>query len=224
MELSHPNDGNPSNNRGWNNTQVYAAHSVVTQKIPIFNRYPDGCPEVKEGGGPILRPHRVFLGWGVLGLVAGLLSRHTDASAGSDIVHTLSMMATGYIVLSIVGLAAESAYAWIIRRRNEQRGEKRRSDRTSCNLVEIDIDSYTFEDGSGKEFDPKTRFQGKGPVWPATVTPSSFLFVPGEAVREVELRVEAPDVPGPAGTFNVNVRQGGVPSGGVTLTITTGGP
>ncbi|MBS0562286.1 MAG: hypothetical protein JSR21_19740 [Proteobacteria bacterium] len=222
VELSHPDDGNPSNNRGWNNTQVHAAHSVVTQKIPIFNRYPDGCPAVKEGGGPILRPHRVFLGWGVLGLVAGLVSGHANADTG--IVHTLSMMAAGYILLSAVGLAAEWAYAWMIRQRNEQRGEKRRADRTSCYLVQIDIDSYVFQDGSGKAFDPKARFEGKGPLWPATVTPSSFLFVPGEAMREVELRVEAPDGPGPAGTFNVNVRQGGVPSGGVTLTITTGGP
>jgi FCD domain len=61
-------------------------------------------------------------------------------------------------------LAAESAFAWMLRRRNEQRGDTHRTDRTSCNLVEIDLDSYTFDDGSGKDFDPKTRFQGRGPV------------------------------------------------------------
>lgn len=38
VELSHPNDGNPANNRGWNNTQVKAAHSQVQSEIRIFNQ------------------------------------------------------------------------------------------------------------------------------------------------------------------------------------------
>ena len=62
VELSHPNDGNPANNRGWNNTVVHAANSPVNRTIRIFNRYPGGCPPVKEGGGPWVRPHRVFAG------------------------------------------------------------------------------------------------------------------------------------------------------------------
>jgi hypothetical protein len=38
VELAHPNDGNPANNLGWNNTQVLAAHSQATTPIRIFNR------------------------------------------------------------------------------------------------------------------------------------------------------------------------------------------
>ena len=38
----------------------------------------------------------------------------------------------------------------------------------------------------GKDFDPATRFQGKGPEWPAQIDPSSFLFSGGEAFRDVE--------------------------------------
>jgi hypothetical protein len=71
VELRHPNDGNPANNLGWNNTQVHAASSPVRRPIRIFNRYPNGCPPVQEGGGPYLRPYRVFMGWGALGAVAG---------------------------------------------------------------------------------------------------------------------------------------------------------
>jgi hypothetical protein len=48
--LSHPNDGNPSNNRGWNNTQVKAAASRVDTPVRIFNRWPAGCPPPPEGG------------------------------------------------------------------------------------------------------------------------------------------------------------------------------
>jgi hypothetical protein len=38
-QLSHPDDGNPANNLGQNNTQVYAAHSQVKEQIRIFNKY-----------------------------------------------------------------------------------------------------------------------------------------------------------------------------------------
>jgi hypothetical protein len=34
---------------------------------------------------------------------------------------------------------------------------------------------------------------------------------------------QAPNAPGPAGHFNLSVWQGGVPTGGVTIEITTGG-
>jgi hypothetical protein len=224
VELTHPDDGNPSNNLGWNNTQLYAAHSSVVQKIPVFNRYPDGCPPVQEGGGPWLRPHRVFFGWGVLGLVAGLLYRGEVPVGESAAVHALRAMAVGYVVLSLIGLVAESAVAWIRRDRAAQRGVAARVAKPSCNLVQITVDSYEFVDGSGKSFDPKTAFKGKGPVWPATVTPQTFLFVSGEAMREVDFRVDAPDTPGLTGRFNVNVWQGGVPSGGVTVTVNTEGP
>ncbi len=38
IELFHPNDGNPANNRGWNNTQVHAAASEVRLPVRIFNQ------------------------------------------------------------------------------------------------------------------------------------------------------------------------------------------
>jgi hypothetical protein len=38
-QISHPNDGNPANNLGQNNTQVYAAHSQVKGQIRIFNKF-----------------------------------------------------------------------------------------------------------------------------------------------------------------------------------------
>jgi hypothetical protein len=44
VELFHPQDGNPANNRGWNNTQVKVAHSQTRSTIRIFNRWPDGPP------------------------------------------------------------------------------------------------------------------------------------------------------------------------------------
>ena len=107
VELTHPNDGNPANNRGWNNTQVHAAQSPVTRDVRIFNRYPGECPAVEEGGGPWLRPHRVFLGWAPLGALAMLLFHHTllhDMPFGQRF---LALMGMGYVIGSIVGLAAE---------------------------------------------------------------------------------------------------------------------
>jgi hypothetical protein len=223
VELTHTNDGNPANNRGWNNTLVHAAHSPVNQDIRIFNRYPGDCPPVQEGGGPWLRPHRVFLGWGPLGAVAALLLDHQLLHDMPLALRVLALLAAGYVVAATVGLFAESIYAWIRRRSNEQRAGNPRTDRVDCHLVEIMVDSYEFVDNIGKHFDPNIAFQGKPAIWGATVNPSSFVFLPGEAYRDVELQVTAPDTPGPAGHFNVNVRQGGVPSGGVTVTITTGG-
>ncbi|WP_110030447.1 hypothetical protein [Hoeflea marina] len=232
VELSHPDDGNPSNNRGWNNTQVYAAQSPVARDVRIFNRYPGDCPKVEEGGGPWLRPHRVFLGWAVIGAVAALLATHAGGSHADMAQPTtalavplrgLAMMAVGYAAGAVLGLLVESVYAWIRRRSNARRARDPRTDRTDCHLVRIEVDSYRFEDKTGKDFDPMTAFTGVGPLWNARVTPSSFVFQPGEAYRDVLLEVDAPDDAGPDGHFNVNVWQGGVPSGGVTLTVTTGG-
>ena len=223
VDLQHPDDGNPANNRGWNNTQVHAANSPVNRNIRVFNRHPGECPVVVEGGGPRLRPHRVFLGWGVLGAVASLLLHHSLLHDLPPAWRTLALLGLGYAFLSGIGLAAESIYAWVKRRANEQRGSNPRKDRVDCHLVEIKVDSYTFDDKTGKDFDPGTVFQGKAPVWPAQVVPSTFLFAPAEAFRDVELRVDAPDDPGLPGHFNVSVWQGGAPTGGVTITITTGG-
>lgn len=44
VELTHPKDGNPANNLGWNNTQVLAAHSEVKTSIRIFNRHVGAPP------------------------------------------------------------------------------------------------------------------------------------------------------------------------------------
>jgi len=224
VELQHPNDGNPSNNLAWNNTQVYAASSPVRRPLRIFNQYPNGCPPVKEGGGPFLRPHRVFAGWGVLGAVAGGFAYKLGPQSWDPFVRFLIMVALGYAALAILGLLSESIYAWMkrTRRRDDDKAEREKR-RTPCNLVRIEIDSYEFEDNVGKDFDPDVAFQGKPTQWSARVEPVQFLFATGEPYRDVEVLVDAPDGPGPPGVFNINVRQGGVPTGGVTITITRGG-
>ncbi len=229
VELFHPNDGDPSNNRGWNNTQVYAAHSRVERSIRIFNRYPKGCPPIDEGGGPILRPHRVFLGWAVLGAMAGFFLRSRAPHEWPSAARLGLAVGAGYLILALLGLLAESIYVWIKRSRGRVAAQAKRSkneDRrrtTPCNLVEMAVDSYSFEDKVGKEFNPDVAFRGRAPIWPARVEPASFLFLDGEAYRDVDLVVDAPDGPGPPGVFNVNVRQGGVPAGGVTVSITREG-
>ena len=47
VELSHPEDANPANNRGWNNTQVHAAASPVDRPNsgiqPLSGRMPAGA-------------------------------------------------------------------------------------------------------------------------------------------------------------------------------------
>jgi hypothetical protein len=226
IELSHPDDGNPSNNRGWNNTLVYAAQSPVSQNIRVFNLYPDGCPPVHEGGGPTLEPFRVFLGWAPIGAVAALMLEHGlphDMSHGmSAITRFFVLMAAGYVTALILGLVAESIYVWIKRRRVQQHALHRRADLIDCLRVNIEVDSYEFADNIGKAFDSNVVFQQKAAIWGATVVPSSFEFQPGETFRDVELHVNAPDGPGPTGRFNVNVWQGGTPSGGVTVDITRG--
>src|SRR5262249_52398371 len=146
------------------------------RSIRIFNRYPGRCPPVVEGGGPWLRPHRVFLGWGILGAVAALLLHHSALHNIRPVWRELSLMAIGYTALAIVGLAAESIYAWIQRQRNEQKGKDPRPDRTDCHIVHTTVDSYAFDDRMGKNFDPQAAFQGKPPAWPAQVVPSSFVF------------------------------------------------
>jgi hypothetical protein len=223
VELAHPDDGNPSNNRGWNNTQVYAAHSPAAVPIRIFNTQPGDCPPVREGGGPVLRPHRVFLGWGPLGAVLALLLQDKMAEHVPRSLAFLALLALGYVTLAVAGLFCESAAAWMKQRSSEQAGRRARADRMDCHLVHLEVDSYQFADSSGKDFDPATAFQEAPAIWSASVEPVSFSFLPGEAYRDVELRVQAPDGAGPPGHFNVNAWQGGVPSGGVSVEITRGG-
>lgn len=221
VELAHPEDGNPANNRGWNNTQVYAANSPVHRAVRIFNRYPKGCPPIREGGGPYLRPERVLWGWGVLGALTGFLLHRFAPQDWSVTARVGFMAAAGYAALAVAGFISEWLYNQVKRNRLDREGQRPpKVERISCNLVEMDVDSYEFTDKIGKDFDPDSAFQGKAPVWPARVEPSRFLFADNEAYRDVELIVDAPDGPGPDGVFNVNVRQGGVPAGGVTVRIT----
>jgi hypothetical protein len=44
IRLYHPRDANPANNHGWNNTQVYAAHSPAVTSMRVFNRWVAGAP------------------------------------------------------------------------------------------------------------------------------------------------------------------------------------
>ena len=132
VELAQPDDGNPSNNRGWNNTQVYAAHSPATLPIRIFNTQPGDCPPVSEGGGPVLRPHRIFLGWGPIGAVIALLLQDRLAEHVPRSLAFLTLLAAGYVTLSVVGLFCESAAVWMKQRSNIQAGSKARADRTAA--------------------------------------------------------------------------------------------
>jgi hypothetical protein len=153
VELSHPDDGNPANNRGWNNTQVKKAASEVSVPIRIFNRWVGGPP-----------------------LGAGIERRRRRRAA--------HVQEPGW------------------------------------NIVEIDVDSYRFEDGKGKQVDPGVMFEPRPPAWPARVEPHLFHFAPEETFRDVALVVDAPDGGREPEPFNVNVRQGGQPTGGVTVLVT----
>jgi hypothetical protein len=221
VELSHPDDANPANNRGWNNTQVHAANSLVQRPVRIFNQHLGACPAIREGGGPYVRPHRIFAGWGVLGALAGLFLHHRlPIAEDNGAVAALSGVVLGYLVVGGLGWLLEWAYVWYRRDRKRGVGSSREEQRTPCHLVEVVVDSYEFTDDTGKNFNPATAFAGRPPVWPARVDPDRFMFAPNETHRDVELIVEAPDEPGTPGVFNVNVRQGGVPAGGVTITVT----
>jgi hypothetical protein len=96
------------------------------------------------------------------------------------------------------------------------------SRRTPWNVVEITFDSYVFKDAYGKEADPAVMFAERPAVWPTRVEPHLFHFSPDETYRDVMLVVDAPSGPGHPERFNVTARQGGVPLGGVTVTITRG--
>ncbi len=221
VDVSHPDDGNPSNNRGWNNTQVHAANSPVDRMVRIFNTKPGDCPKVAEGGGPYLDYRRAFVGWGLLGALAAMYYAHVlpdGLSFGAR--YGLSMLAA-YVLMAAFGFL----YYWLYnQRRRPPDGETPDSrDRIDCHLVNTTVDSHEFDDAIGKGFDPDGAFAGKAAVWPAFIDPPSFVFLPGEAFRDVRFHTDAPDDPGPPGHFNVNVWQGGEPSGGVTITVTRGG-
>jgi len=184
---------------------------------------PGNCPPIREGGGPWLRPHRIFLGWGPIGGVAALPLQHQlphDTPVGLGI---LALFLAGYIVASIVGLIAESIYLWIRRRSNDWRAGNPRTDRVDCHLVEIKVDSYEF----GRQDRQGLRSRGRVHRHACALGCDRHaieLCVPARrSVSGCHFKASAPDAAGAPGHFNLNVWQGGVPSGGVTLTVTTGG-
>lgn len=217
VELFHPEDGNPANNRGWNNTQVKAAASRVDTPVRVFNRWPTGCPPIQESGDAVFLP-RAFAGTGLLGIIAGFLLA-TALLDEPTVARLAGWGAAGYGVGALFGLLLE-----LVRSRwRRQRGRDPRREQIACELVEITVDGYRFQDGKGKDVDPTAMFAPRPPAWPARVEPSLFTFQAGETYRDVLLIVEAPEEPGPPEVFNVNVRQGGAPTGGVTVSITRGG-
>jgi len=91
------------------------------------------------------------------------------------------------------------------------------------NYVEIEVDSYVFADAYGDDAHPDVMFAPRAPAWPVSVEPRLFAFDLGEAYRDVDLIVDAPDGPGHPEQFNVTAWQGGAPLGGVTVTVQRGG-
>lgn len=214
--LNHPDDGNPSNNRGWNNTQVKQAASEVRNPVRIWNRWPAGCPAIDEGGDEVVWP-RVLVGYGLFGLLAGpwlarVLLPHVGL--GED----LASLAVGWVWGAALGFIAESIRASIGGRRSRER-QRDGHERPACNVVELTVDSYRFRDAKGKDAEPHLMFAPRPPAWPARLEPATFAFAPGEAYRDVLLIVDAPDDPGPAEVFNVNARQDGMATGGVSVVI-----
>jgi hypothetical protein len=230
VELFHADDGSPGNNRGWNNTLVKQAHSEVTTPIPIFNRWPEGCPDIPENGTAVIETPLV-VGFVLLGAVLGVAGAAMNTAmvevghhADIETARVATWGAAGAVLGVMVGFARNLIGAWWRRRRVDApdrvaQRERRRRERLPCDLVETTVDSYRFEDGKGKDVDPELMFAPKLPAWPARIEPATFRFAPGEAQREVLLIVEAPDLPGPPQQFNVSVRQGGAATGGVTVVI-----
>jgi hypothetical protein len=219
VELAHPNDGNPANNIGWNNTQVKAAASQVRTPVRIFNRWPQGCPPVHEGGGETSLV-RTFGGWGVLGALGGYSSSfqigHHELALGRSGSYALA----GYLVGALFGYAVEALRA---HSRRQPARDRQVYDEPPCHMVELFVDSYVFKDAVGKQADPASMFAPRPPAWPAQVEPRLFHFAPNEAYRDVMLIVDAPNERGAPEVFNVNAFQGGIPAGGVTVTVTRGG-
>lgn len=212
VQLFHPDDGNPSNNLGWNNTQVKAAQSEVKAPIRIFNRYPNGCPPeeiIKKDRGWL----KILLLWGGMGLALGLALFYLQPEwfAGKNELYPILF---GYVVGIFAGYAIQGPP---IRRQYE----KNNKNRIPCNLVEITVDSYEFKDKTGKDADPQIIFAPRPPQWSARVEPHLFQFLNNETYRDVLLIVDAPDAAELPERFNVNAWQGGHPGGGVTIFILT---
>ena len=90
---------------------------------PIFNRYPGECPR-REAAGPVLVRIASLLGWGPLGAMAGALLR-TRCRTTAVLLGVLALMCGGIRHLALLGLVAESAFAWMKAQSNEQPVEHR---------------------------------------------------------------------------------------------------
>jgi hypothetical protein len=230
VDLEHPDDGNRSNNRGWNNTQVHQAHSEVSAPIRIFNRWPKGCPPIPEDGTAVIETPLV-VGFVILGTALGAAAAAFDSAVASVGHHAhIEVAKVGYWAIAgalggfVVGLARNLIASWWRHRRDDdavrkEQHDRRQRERLPCDLVEIAVDSYRFQDGKGKEIDPAVMFAPEPSAWPARVEPTSFRFDEGELHRDVLLTVDSPEGPGPPAPFNISVRQGGEPTGGVTIVV-----
>ena len=226
VELAHPDDGNPENNRGWNNTQVVAAHSQVRTTIRVFNKWPRGCPSDEDRRAPFEWPlvAGALLIGATIGLAYATLLHHGDEHGirhawRSDWFTMLGIGAAAGVVVGLLRFVIATRQRASMRHERETAEPWRRRERVPCELVTIGVDSYTFEDGVGKDVNPTVMFAPRPPASPAWVEPSTFRFEDGEPHRDVILIVDAPEGPGPAETFNVSILQGHDPSGGVTVRV-----
>jgi len=212
VQLTHPDDGNPTNNLGWNNTQVKAAASTVDVPIRIFNSYVAGPPPAP----PAPESQRwtpILTGWGGAALAIALLVAyfHPEIDRGFRYIF---LPIAGYIIGVFAGYAVLGPPYRLTGDNAPPRPHE-----APWNLVEIVVDSYRFHDRKGKEADPEVMFAPRPPAWPAKVEPNLFHFAPNETFRDVILTVDAPDFATHPEVFNVNALQAGHPLGGVTVTV-----
>jgi hypothetical protein len=213
VDIDHPDDGNPSNNRGWNNTVVKAAASEVQVPIRIFNRWIGGLPKTTERLKN--RTWWPIILWGVILLIAGLLAAYYSAD---------KIEWWRWIYWPVLGLIIGVFAGYAVLGKPTKIPDGSPNDPQTDNLrflVELNVDSYRFHDKTGKDADPEEIFAPKPPAWPAHVEPQTFYFKEDEAYRDVLLVVDAPDAARQAEIFNLNARQGGEPIGGATVTVTT---
>jgi hypothetical protein len=213
IELFHSDDGNPSNNRGWNNTQVKAAQSQLNTPVRIFNQYLMGCPPDKPLPANKNGWGRLLLLWGSIGIAVGYGLKYFKSEWFSQ-NNLLFNLVFGYLAGVLAGYAILGPP---IRKHYEGNNRKK----IPCNLVEITIDSYVFEDKVGKDADPNVMFEPAPPAWPAHIEPATFHFLQNETYRDVNLIVDAPNDIRASANFNINVWQGGYPTGGVTVKVLT---
>ena len=112
----------------------------------------------------------------MLGAVAGGFLYKLGPERLGGFGKAVLMIAIGYLTLVLLGLLSESVYAWIKRRRRKYEKPPDGHKRTPCTLVEIEVDSYEFEDKVGKDFEPETAFQD-GQMWAKCRTFVQFNIV-----------------------------------------------